>query len=217
MGNEGKKGTPKVIRTRRRLYESVAAEAPAEKKAAPKAAKKTAARPAPEAAATAAFAPQSAAAQSFATREDRAMAVFMKHAPYIAGAVIVPLPLVETVWVAGVQLKMLKEISDIYGVPFQRNAGKAAIGALVGGHSAFSAAKVASELFMRSVPVLGYAARVISTAGLGLAVSYALCKVFVMHFESGGTFLTFDTAKMKEYFAIRYKEGSALAAAGHLM
>jgi sugar phosphate isomerase/epimerase len=44
------------------------------------------------------------------------------------------------------------------------------------------------------------------------ASTYALGKVFVQHFESGGTFLDFEPAKVKEYFQKEFENGQAVAA-----
>jgi hypothetical protein len=46
---------------------------------------------------------------------------------------------------------------------------------------------------------------------IGGASTYALGKVFIQHFESGGTFLDFDPEKVKEHFATLYKEGENIA------
>ena len=44
------------------------------------------------------------------------------------------------------------------------------------------------------------------------ATTYAVGKVFTQHFESGGTFLTFDAAKVREYFETQFKEGKSFMA-----
>ena len=44
------------------------------------------------------------------------------------------------------------------------------------------------------------------------ASTYAVGKVFVQHFEMGGTLLDFDPTKTKEFFAREYKEGQKVAA-----
>jgi hypothetical protein len=39
------------------------------------------------------------------------------------------------------------------------------------------------------------------------ASTYAVGKVFMLHFESGGTLLDFDPAKMKNYYRETYRKG----------
>jgi len=47
------------------------------------------------------------------------------------------------------------------------------------------------------------------TAG---AVTYAVGKVFHQHFASGGTFLSFDPDKVRDYYAEMLREGKTVAA-----
>jgi hypothetical protein len=44
------------------------------------------------------------------------------------------------------------------------------------------------------------------------ASTYAVGKIFVRHFESGGTFLNFNPEQVKEAFQKEFDDGSKLAA-----
>jgi hypothetical protein len=61
------------------------------------------------------------------------------------------------------------------------------------------------------VPIIGQGAGAFSMAALCGGTTYAIGKVFIQHFESGGTFLTFDPKKVSEYFKSQFKVGSKLA------
>ncbi|MBF0535736.1 MAG: GTPase, partial [Nitrospirae bacterium] len=63
---------------------------------------------------------------------------------------------------------------------------------------------------LKFIPVIGYTTASLSISIVGGASTYALGKVFVQHFESGGTFLDFDPMAVKEYFAKEFKEGQGL-------
>jgi hypothetical protein len=43
------------------------------------------------------------------------------------------------------------------------------------------------------------------------ASTYAIYKVFVQHFESGGTFLDLEPAKVKSYFSEQFAKGKKFA------
>ena len=123
---------------------------------------------------------------------------------------IVPLPLVDVVGVTAIQLNMLRKLSKYYGIPFSKNVVKNILGSLLGavvptgaGFPLASAAK--------AVPVIGTAAGVVTLPILAAASTYAVAKVFIQHFASGGTFLTFDPEKVKEYYAEMFKEGQKVA------
>ena len=64
--------------------------------------------------------------------------------------------------------------------------------------SATTATPIAS--LVKVVPIIGQVAGFIGGAVMFCATSYAIGKVFIEHFESGGTFLDFDPENMKAHF-----------------
>ena len=73
----------------------------------------------------------------------------------------------------------------------------------------YATARVAGSL-AKIVPLEGTVSGMITMSAFGGASTYALSKVFIQHFESGGTLLTFDPIKVKEYFAAQFKHLSLL-------
>jgi uncharacterized protein (DUF697 family) len=126
-----------------------------------------------------------------------------KHMLAAAGVGLVPLPWVELAALAGLQLNLLRSLARVYGVEFSSQIGKSAIGALVGSDLSVTL----SATLAKGLPGLGWAVGAASGALLGAASTYALGKVFVQHFESGNTFLTFDPAQVKAYYAQQYEQG----------
>lgn len=63
---------------------------------------------------------------------------------------------------------------------------------------------------IKSIPIIGIVGSVSMPLYSG-ATTWAIGKVFVQHFASGGTFLNFDPKKVKEYFANLYKQGQEIA------
>jgi len=127
------------------------------------------------------------------------------------GAGLIPVPFVDLAAVSGVQLKMLKEISGIYGINFSENKGKSIVSALLGSiiPNSLSAGNMGSLLKM--IPVVG---SVVGGASMSLfsgAATYAIGKIFIQHFEAGGTFLDFNPVTVKEYFHTLYEEGNKVA------
>ena len=57
------------------------------------------------------------------------------------------------------------------------------------------------------IPGIGPISFALTTAAAGGAMTYAIGKVFVRHFEMGGTFLNLDANTMQDYFAEQFKEG----------
>lgn len=123
---------------------------------------------------------------------------------------IVPIPMFDFIAVTGIQLDMLRRLSNLYNVEFMQNKGKNVLGALTGG--GFSASL--SPLFastIKVIPLVGSTLGAVSMPVIAGATTYAIGKVFIQHFESGGTFLTFDPKAVKDFYAEQLKEGNSIA------
>jgi uncharacterized protein (DUF697 family) len=145
-------------------------------------------------------------------KEQQTLKTVKNYMWWSMGAGLIPVPWADLAAVASVQLKMLAEISKIYGVPFQENRGKAAIGSLVGFVLPHAMAFGAVGSLLKAIPVVGVLAGAPAMALFCGAYTWALGNVFIQHFESGGTFLTFDPEKVKEHFQARFEEGRKVAA-----
>jgi uncharacterized protein (DUF697 family) len=129
----------------------------------------------------------------------------------VGAAALIPLPVLDFLAVSGVQLKMVAAISKIYDVPFEANCGKAVIGSLVGSLVPGAMSCGAALSVLKATPLIN----VFGGAAMALisgATTWALGKVFIQHFESGGTFLDFNPDEVKEYFTAQFKEGGKIAA-----
>lgn len=122
----------------------------------------------------------------------------------------VPVPLLDLALITSIQLKMLHSLSKLYGVKFTKDIGKESIGSLIGGAFPTSFTPVMASL-VQMIPVVGQAAGAITMVTLSGAATYAVGKVFVQHFESGGTFLTFNPDKVRDHFAAEMEEGKLVA------
>jgi uncharacterized protein (DUF697 family) len=128
------------------------------------------------------------------------------------GVGAVPVPLIDLVGIGGFQIRMIKELSDLYAVKFSEHAAKNVIGALIGsiGARALTAATVGSMI--KTLPMAGaLIGGVLCMPVIAGAATYGVGKVFIRHFESGGTFLDLNPEKAKAYFAAQFQEGKKLA------
>lgn len=139
--------------------------------------------------------------------------IVRKHMYCAAGIGCIPVPIVSLIGVAGFQAAMVKELSNHYGVKFNdhlvRNIVLALIGSLT--HRVVSAG-VVGGLF-KFIP--GMAAAILSVLAVPAVaggLTYAMGRVFIKHFEDGGTLLDLNVAKSKEFFQSQYKVGQKVAA-----
>jgi uncharacterized protein (DUF697 family) len=123
------------------------------------------------------------------------------------GAGLIPVPFVDWAAVSGVQLKMIADLSKIYGIPFKESSGKAVIGSLAGFILPHSLACGFLGSTLKAIPVVGALAGAPAMAVFCGAYAWALGNVFIQHFESGGTFLNFDPEAVREYFKAQFEEG----------
>ena len=128
--------------------------------------------------------------------------IVLKYAGISASTGLIPFLLTDVAILSAIQLKMLQKLSVIYELPFSENIAQPIIGSLLGGTVPLS---ISSNL-VRIIPVYGTIIGIISRSSLSSATSYAIGKVFIQHFESGGTLLSFDSEKMKDYYQQQYKK-----------
>ncbi len=132
------------------------------------------------------------------TREALAAKLVDRFAVWSGVAGLVPVPVLDVVAVGGLQLQMLRRLSQIYDVPFTENRGKALIAALAGCMiPATSGIGAASA--MKFVPVLGTLTAAFVMPALSAGATYAIGKAFIQHFESGGTLLDFNPPDYREF------------------
>jgi uncharacterized protein (DUF697 family) len=109
-----------------------------------------------------------------------------RHAAYSAAGGIIPLPIANLASVTALIVHMVKRLSDLYNVPFERERARAMVIGLVGGVMPSGAAIITMTTLGALVPVSGF-------VGLGVAsVSALACTrqighALIAHFESGKT------------------------------
>ncbi len=119
---------------------------------------------------------------------------------------LVPIPLLDLAALTSVQLQMLHSLATQYDVEFSKDIVKPLIASLLGGALPVTAAAPLASL-VKVIPVVGQVSGMVSMAALGGAGTYAVGKVFFEHFESGGTFLSFDPDKVREKFKALFEKG----------
>ncbi len=104
---------------------------------------------------------------------------------FVAG--VVPAPAADLAAVSAVNLKMLSDLSDHYGVAFSEDRAKKIVGALLGGvvPIAFATGYVGSAI--KAVPGFGTVLGAFTMPVFASASTTAVGRIFINHFEGGGT------------------------------
>jgi len=139
------------------------------------------------------------------SRDRQALALVKSYVPWSLGAGILPLPLFDSAALVAVQLRMLSKLSQLYNIPFLENGVKSIVTTLLGtvlsngvGYSLGSLVKV--------IPFIGPVIGIVATPSVYAAATYAIGRVFVSHFEAGGTFLDFDPQATRAYFLSEFEK-----------
>jgi uncharacterized protein (DUF697 family) len=125
------------------------------------------------------------------------------------GAGCIPLPLIDLATVTGVQLKMISNLSKLYGIPFRDHTAKNVVAGLMGSILPQTLAAGSVGSLLKAVPLVGGALGLLSMPGFSSAATYAIGQVFIKHMESGGTLLDFNVEKMREHFIDEFEAKKA--------
>lgn len=118
------------------------------------------------------------------------------------GAGLIPIPLVDIAAVGGVQIQMLRKLSEIYGVPFSENVGKSVLASLAGSLIPASAATTTAmgvTSALKLIPGVGTIIAAVTMPAFSAGATYLIGKVFIQHFASGGTLLDFNPPDYREF------------------
>lgn len=133
-------------------------------------------------------------------RAARAEAIIHRNVLWALGAGILPFPIFDVVAVTAVQLKMLKELSDLYGVKFKKSLVKKILGSLLAGLGSVGLGILVGVGLIKVIPPLGITLGAVSVSVFAGAFTLATGRIFLKHFESGGTFLDFDPRTVRSRF-----------------
>ena len=131
-------------------------------------------------------------------RDEMASKLIERFAIWSGVAGLIPVPVIDAVTVGGLQIQMLRRLSQIYNVPFSENRGKALI-ASVAGSMIPATSGIGAASALKFVPVVGMLVSGFVMPVLSAGATYAIGKAFVQHFASGGTLLDFNPPDYREF------------------
>jgi uncharacterized protein (DUF697 family) len=127
------------------------------------------------------------------SRRRLAEAVVERHANYSALGGVIPLPIVNFGVVTAIIVRMVKALTDIYGIPFEHDRARAIVLGLIGGLAPTAASTLTASTLFYLVPgsnILGLAVSSVTAS----ACTRKIGAVFVEHFEKGATLADFPAA-----------------------
>lgn len=132
-------------------------------------------------------------------RIEEADEIIKRYVLWGGGVGLLPIPILDLVFLSAAQTKMLSELTKLYGKSFSEKAASNLITALASGVVTFGLSRYVASMF-KAVPGGGALAGVLTQTAAGAALTYAVGRVFVMHYEAGGSLTSFDPKKMRKHF-----------------
>lgn len=123
----------------------------------------------------------------------------------------VPMPLFDIAAVTAIQLRMIQKLSHLHGKPFSEGAVRSILMSLGGSVVGYGVGAMAASL-IKVVPVIGWAASMMSLPVMAGASTYAIGQVFHKHYAEGGTIFDMNTDNVKAFYKEQFEKGKAMAA-----
>lgn len=141
-------------------------------------------------------------------RQARALQIVKANCGWSTAAGVIPVPLLDLAAICAVQYRMVRQLTDLYGIPYNARAVDSIVGALVGSGGVFLVSAPAASL-LKVVPVVGAFLSTFVVPAAAAASTYALGKVFIQHFEAGGTLLSLDPEAHRAYYYEEFRRAEA--------
>lgn len=132
--------------------------------------------------------------------------IIKKHVWFATIPGFLPLPILDIVGIAYVQVDMVKQMCKFYDVPYDENKGKAVVTALAS--SILTRIQgYAIRSVLKNIPIFGWLLGGLSLSAFAGASTYATGMVFKRHFENGGTIGSIDPEDVKEFYKEQFEKG----------
>jgi uncharacterized protein (DUF697 family) len=129
-----------------------------------------------------------------------AAVIVQEHAALAMVSSLVPIPFVEFAAVSAIHLDMIEALTREFGVDFRPDKAKAFIAAILSGYASRYLGSLLAGSLAKFFPGLGSIVSLVTLPSVAGSLTYALGRVFVRHFEMGGSLLDFDCGQAQPGF-----------------
>jgi uncharacterized protein (DUF697 family) len=119
-------------------------------------------------------------------RRRKAVAIVERYANYSAIGGAIPIPLANAAAITALLVRMVKSLSELYAVPFERNRTRSVVIGLMGGALPTGLATIATTTLTYVVPGLNLIGLAVSSVTSG-AYARSIGRLFIEHFENGAS------------------------------
>jgi uncharacterized protein (DUF697 family) len=131
-----------------------------------------------------------------AQRRLNARAIVERHANLSAVGGIIPFPIASVVGITALIIHMMKSLSRLYGVPFERNRARSVAVGLTAGVMPSGVASIAASTLVLFIPGAGLVGLAVSSVTAS-AYTRGIGQTLIEHFEKGSALADFPSAKLR--------------------
>ena len=135
-------------------------------------------------------------------KREQADAIIKKHVLFSIGGGLIPIPLVDMAAVTALQVSMLEQLADLYGIGYNRSIAKSFTAALTGS----TVAKLGASL-IKAIPGIGTIIGGVAMSATSGASTYALGQVAIGQFEASGSLEDIDVEEAKVAYEEAFEQG----------
>jgi uncharacterized protein (DUF697 family) len=136
-------------------------------------------------------------------RRAEAMAIVRHYVLISAGAGLITLPVLDVSVLAGVHVALIKALSDFYGIEFSDHTARNIVIAIGASLVPGTIGSILGRRLLSVLPFVTPPLALASMSGASAFVSYSLGRIFIEHFEAGGTLQNFDVAHLHQVLTSR--------------
>jgi uncharacterized protein (DUF697 family) len=139
-------------------------------------------------------------------KSQHADSIVKNHVMMTMGAGVLPFALADILAVSVIQVDMVRQLCEVYDVPFAKNRIKSLIGSI----TVSTIARSGARSLVKLVPGIGWLIGGATQAVFGGASTYALGKVFKMHLSRGGSLIDFNMAGAQKTYRDLFEKGKTI-------
>ena len=135
-------------------------------------------------------------------KREEANSIIKSHVLWSIGGGLIPIPLADMAAVTALQVSMLEQLADLYGISYNRSIGKSFVAALTGS----TVAKLGASL-IKAIPGIGTVIGGVAMSATSGASTYAIGQVAIGQFEKDGSLEDIDIEDAKVAYEEAFEEG----------
>ncbi len=138
------------------------------------------------------------------SKQAEAQAIIKRHVLWAMGGGLIPIPLVDFAAVTAIQIDLIQQLADLYGVYYSHSMGKTFVSAITG----TTIARLGAS-FLKAIPGVGSLIGGASMSIASGASTYAVGQVAISHFSSGGSLSDFVEEKVRKVYDSAFEQGKS--------